>query len=38
MRANMAWRPVGDDFLDAASLAQAMVAQEHGAAAVEREA
>ena len=38
MRANMAWRPAGHDFLDAASLARAMVAQENAAPAVQREA
>jgi energy-coupling factor transport system ATP-binding protein len=31
MRANMAWRPAGHDFLDAASLARAILAQEHAA-------
>jgi energy-coupling factor transporter ATP-binding protein EcfA2 len=29
MRANMAWRPAGQEFLDAASLARAILAQEH---------
>jgi len=31
MRANMAWLPVGHDFLDATSLARAILAQEHAA-------
>jgi energy-coupling factor transporter ATP-binding protein EcfA2 len=31
MRANMAWRPTGDEFLDATSLARAMLAEERTA-------
>jgi energy-coupling factor transport system ATP-binding protein len=37
MRANMAWRPAGQAFLDGASLARAIIGQEHTASAARKE-